>query len=64
MKLHVDPACCQAYGLCKEKAPDLIDLDEWGYASVTSPDVPIGSEASARDAVEICPNLALRLAGR
>ena len=32
MKLHVDPASCQAYGLCKEKAPDLIDLDEWGYA--------------------------------
>ena len=64
MKLHVDPASCQAYGLCKEKAPDLIDLDEWGYASVTSPDVPAGSEAAARDAVEICPNLALRLADR
>ena len=34
MKLHVDPASCRAYGLCKEKAPDLIDLDEWGYASL------------------------------
>ncbi len=64
MKLHVDPASCQAYGLCKEKAPDLIDLDEWGYASVISPDVPAGSEAVARNAVEVCPNLALRLAGQ
>ena len=40
MKLHVDPTACQAYGLCNEKAPDLIDLDEWGYAAVITPDVP------------------------
>ena len=61
MKLHVDPTSCQAYGLCKEKAPDLIDLDEWGYASVTTPTVPAGSEGAVRAAVEVCPNLALRL---
>jgi ferredoxin len=64
MKLHVDPASCQAYGRCREKAPNLIDLDEWGYASVINPDIPAGFEGAAREAVEICPNLALRLAAK
>lgn len=64
MKLRVDPTSCQAYGLCQEKAPDLIELDEWGYASVARPDVPAGSEDAARAAVEICPNLAVRLAAK
>lgn len=61
MKLHVDPAACQAYGLCKEKAAHLIELDEWGYASVAAPDVPDADLGAARDAVDICPNRALRL---
>ena len=61
MKLHVDPTACQAYGLCHEKAPALIELDEWGYASIVTPDVPADAEAAARDAVAVCPNLALRL---
>jgi ferredoxin len=62
MKLHVDPAACQAYGLCHDKAPGLIELDEWGYAAIVTPDVPGDQEAAARDAVGVCPNLALRLA--
>jgi ferredoxin len=61
MKLHVDPAACQAYGLCTEKAPGLIDLDEWGYAAITRADVPADAEGDARAAVDICPNRALRL---
>lgn len=64
MKLHVDPTSCQAYGLCHQQAPDVIELDEWGYASVMTPDVPAGQEGAARAAVAICPNLALRLEGK
>ena len=60
MKLHVNAGSRQAYGLCKDTAPDLIDLDEWGYASVPTPDVPPGFESAVRDAVDTCPNLALR----
>lgn len=61
MKLRVDPAACQAYGLCKEKAPALVDLDEWGYAAIIAEDVPGDAEADARAAVDVCPNRALRL---
>jgi len=64
MRLHVDPTACQAYGLCTEKAPDLVDLDEWGYAAVRDGDVPPGSVEAARAAVAACPNRALRLEGR
>jgi ferredoxin len=61
MKLHVDPTLCQAYGLCQEKAPALIRLDEWGYAAVVTPDVPADQLDAARAAVDVCPNRALRL---
>jgi ferredoxin len=64
MKLHVDPSACQAYGLCHEKAPALIELDEWGYAAVTTADVPGDQDGVAREAVAVCPNLALRLEHR
>jgi ferredoxin len=64
MRLSVDPTSCQAYGLCQEQAPDLIELDEWGYAAVTQPDVPGGSESAAHAAIGVCPNLALRLDAR
>ncbi len=64
MKLHVDPTLCQAYGLCHEKAPELIQLDEWGYANVITPDVPADQVEAARAAVAVCPNLALRLEGK
>ncbi|WP_460339263.1 ferredoxin [Actinoallomurus acanthiterrae] len=61
MKLHLDPTRCQGYGLCNEKAPGLVELDEWGYASVADPAVPDGAEADARAAAEVCPAQALRL---
>ncbi|MFE3323480.1 ferredoxin [Streptomyces sp. NPDC059176] len=60
MKLFLDSTRCQGYGLCQEHAPDLIELDEWGYASVLAADVPPGQEEAARACVESCPNSALR----
>ena len=61
MKLLLDSTRCQGYGLCQEPAPELIDLDEWGYAQVRSTEVPQGDEDAAEAAVAICPNSALRL---
>jgi ferredoxin len=61
MKLLLDPTRCQGYGLCQEPAPELIDLDEWGYAQVRATDVPHEAEEAARAAVAACPNSALRL---
>ena len=34
MKLVLDSAACQGYGLCQNAAPDLIDLDDAGYAEL------------------------------
>ncbi|MBT2392129.1 ferredoxin [Streptomyces sp. ISL-1] len=61
MKLFLDSTRCQGYGLCQEHAPDLLELDEWGYASVVAVDVPPEEEDAARACVESCPNSALRL---
>lgn len=62
MKLLLDSTRCQGYGLCQEPAPDLINLDEWGYASVVVADpAPGEAEDAARAAAAACPNSALRL---
>ncbi|MFF8404583.1 ferredoxin [Streptomyces sp. NPDC014846] len=61
MKLLLDSTLCQGYGLCQEPAPELIDLDEWGYAQVRGTAVPEGGEEAAAAAVAACPNSALRL---
>jgi len=64
MKLHADPTLCQGYGLCHEKAPASIELDEWGYAVVKTPDIAADQVEAARAAVGVCPNAALRLEGK
>lgn len=61
MKLLLDSTRCQGYGLCQEHAPSLVELDEWGYATVIATPVPTGSEDAARACAEACPNSALRL---
>ncbi|MFJ8671948.1 ferredoxin [Streptomyces sp. NPDC093589] len=61
MKLLLDSTRCQGYGLCQEPAPDLIDLDEWGYAAVVADPAPGTAQDAARAAAEACPNSALRL---
>jgi ferredoxin len=62
VRLAVDAAACQAYGLCADEAPDLVDLDDFGYSAVKDDgEVPADHEAAASAAVEICPVKALRL---
>ncbi|MCF3136924.1 MULTISPECIES: ferredoxin [Streptomyces] len=61
MKLLLDSTRCQGYGLCQEPAPELIDLDEWGYAQVRATEVPRDGQDAALTAVAACPNSALRL---
>jgi ferredoxin len=62
MRLAVDAAACQAYGLCEGEAPDLVDLDDFGYSAVKGDgEVPPALEGAAQAAVDICPVKALRL---
>ncbi|MFG2638093.1 ferredoxin [Streptomyces sp. NPDC048362] len=61
MELLLDATRCQGYGLCQEPAPELIDLDEWGYARLRGAPVAEGGEEAAEAAVAACPNSALKL---
>ncbi|NMI01871.1 ferredoxin [Pseudonocardia acidicola] len=62
-RLRVDPTKCQAYGTCAEVAPDLFQLDPWGYAQARRRDLTDGEAASAEAAIKICPVKAIRLLG-
>ncbi|MER6070041.1 ferredoxin [Streptomyces sp. NPDC001852] len=61
MELLLDSTRCQGYGLCREPAPELIDLDDWGYARMRERNVPPAAEGAAVAAVAVCPNSALKL---
>lgn len=59
-QLRVDWPACKGRGLCHHLLPELIDLDEWGYPIVTGP-VTHQLREEAKEAVRVCPQLALRL---
>lgn len=64
--LHLDRTRCDGRGICMELLPDGIGRDEWGYPVLPGGELPIGpaEEDAARDAVDLCPVLALRLLRR
>lgn len=61
LQLGVDRIRCDGAGLCAELLPELISLDDWGYPILTAAPVPPHLLALARQAVDACPVLALRL---
>ncbi len=60
-RLTVNPIACTGRGLCAEVVPELIVLDDWGFPIIRPGGVPPGLEPDAREAVRLCPMLALRL---
>jgi len=60
-RLVVDWVACDGHGLCAQAAPELIDLDDWGYPMVHEVPGDRRLRDVARAAVEACPVLALRL---
>jgi ferredoxin len=62
--LKVNPILCDGYGHCHELAPELAEMDEWGYPIIVSTPTPYTNLAaleSARYAVRGCPRQALRI---
>jgi len=59
-ELTVDMTACEGRGLCAEVLPELITLDDWGFPIITGP-VRSSLRDHARQAVRLCPRLALRL---
>jgi ferredoxin len=62
--LRVNPILCDAHGHCAELLPELIQLDEWGYPIISDEPIPHGLEREARQAVSMCPRLALAIEER
>jgi len=60
-RLVVDWVACDGHGLCAQAAPELIDLDDWGYPILHKVPDDKSSLILARAAVEACPVMALRL---
>lgn len=63
LALAVDRIRCDGYGMCAEMLPELIELDDWGYPILVPGAIPSKLLSLARQAVDICPVLALRLVG-
>ncbi len=55
MKVAIDDSKCQGYGNCATHIPDVVKLDQWGYAYVDDGEVPEGDEELAHRAVLDCP---------
>ncbi|MEJ3654401.1 ferredoxin [Actinomycetes bacterium KLBMP 9759] len=60
MRVDVDGTRCAAYALCYDLAPDVFDLDDFGYAVATEEDVPADRVQVTEEAIEACPAQAIR----
>ena len=60
MRITINRELCQGHNRCKKLAPELIDLDDYGHASVVGDgSVPAGLEEKARLAEANCPEFAI-----
>jgi ferredoxin len=64
VQLAIDWTRCRGHGLCAHIVPELIRLDGNGFPAFPDTPVPAWLEPGARKAVNMCPALALRLAGK
>lgn len=61
-RIVVDAARCDGYGICALRCPDLITLDEWGYAGAArSESLDARLYKRARRAVVACPEGAISI---
>jgi len=52
---------CDGIALCAHLAPDIVELDRWGFPIVVGHDLAPGEAAAARRALRACPRRALWL---
>ena len=59
MRVVVDRDRCQGHGLCALFGPEVFSLDESGFAAVSEPTVPTGTEETVRRVAANCPERAI-----
>lgn len=60
MKVWVDDGSCRGHGMCLTLCPEVFSLTDDGYAEAITGDVPAEFEAAAREAIECCPEQAIK----
>ncbi|SFA88713.1 ferredoxin [Amycolatopsis marina] len=60
LRVQVDFDRCEGHGLCTGAAPEIFELDDSGKLHVLQEIVPVGQELHAKEAVRVCPVVALR----
>lgn len=62
MKIVIDAKKCEGHSRCYALAPDLVDIDDLGYAFVLGNGViPVRLEGRARLIVDNCPEFAITI---
>ena len=61
MRVEVDRDLCESNAVCVGIAPDVFELGDDDLAVVTVDEVPPGSQNDVREAVAMCPKIALKL---
>ncbi|MDG5481182.1 ferredoxin [Mycolicibacterium gadium] len=61
MRVDVDRDLCESNAVCVGIAADIFELDDDDLAVVTVDEIPADREADARQAVQLCPKIALTL---
>ncbi len=62
MKIHVDSDKCEGHNRCYSIAPELFEVDDYGYATAAGDGtVPAGMEEKAQLAVDNCPEYAITI---
>jgi ferredoxin len=62
MKIHVDSDKCQGHNRCYVLAPELFDVDDYGYATELNDGVvPDGLVEKAELAIANCPERAIEV---
>nr|WP_026341140.1 ferredoxin [Actinomadura atramentaria] len=62
MEVSADRAVCVGAGMCALTAPDVFDQDDDGLVTVLRPDPPAAARRAVRQAADLCPSRALRVA--
>lgn len=59
MRLSIDPVACDGLGMCAHQAPDVIELDPWGYPVISQEQLEGAQAEQAQRAIRACPRKAL-----